>query len=106
MVEEYSPAEFVRKRESDDRWQLLDVREQWEIDLASVPGCVQIPMADVPERMPELNRSCPVGVICHSGVRSMRVSEYLVAQGFSPVANIAGGIDAWAASLDDKMARY
>ena len=48
----------------------------------------------------------PVAVMCHSGVRSAAVARYLVANGFEPVANIAGGIDAWSLEVDDAIARY
>ena len=43
---------------------------------------------------------------CHSGMRSMRVTEYLRAQGFPAVSNVGGGIAAWATRIDPGMARY
>jgi len=106
LYEDVSPAEFRAQSDTGQKWQLLDVREDWEIEIAAVPGSIRIPMAEVPSRQSELDDSVPVAVLCHSGVRSARVAGYLVAQGFSRVVNIAGGIDAWALEVDDSMPRY
>lgn len=106
MVENISPTEFAARRDADDSWQLLDVREPWEIEIASVPQSIRIPMADIPSRQTELEAAQPVAVLCHSGGRSAKVADFLATQGFSRVANIAGGIDAWAQELDDSLARY
>ena len=44
--------------------------------------------------------------VCHSGGRSRRVAEYLAANGFTTVFNLAGGIDAWSTQLDTRVPRY
>ncbi len=106
MVENFSPTEFAALRDADESWQLLDVREPWEIEIASVPQSIRIPMADIPSRQTELEAAQPVAVLCHSGGRSAKVADFLATQGFSRVANIDGGIDAWAQELDESLARY
>ncbi len=106
MHEDISPTEFVTRRDADESWQLLDVREPWEIDIASVPQSIKIPLAEIQARQVELNAAKPVAVICHSGGRSARVAAFLAGQGFSRVANIAGGIDAWAEEVDNSLSRY
>jgi len=47
-----------------------------------------------------------VACLCHHGARSMRVAAFLAGNGFTQVANIAGGIDAWSIELDPALARY
>ena len=106
MHEDISPLEFVALRDADESWQLLDVREPWEIEIAAAPGSIRIPLAEIQSRRAELDADRPVAVICHSGGRSARVAAFLAGQGFSRVANIAGGIDAWAQDVDDSLARY
>ncbi|MFB3076813.1 MAG: rhodanese-like domain-containing protein [Lysobacterales bacterium] len=106
MVEIFSPTEFAARCNADESWQLLDVREPWEIEIASVPQSIKIPMAEIPSRHTELDADKPVAVLCHSGGRSAKVADFLATQGFSRVANIDGGIDAWAQELDDSLARY
>jgi len=105
VVEDIAPAEFVRRQESDSRWQLVDVRETWEIETVSITGTVCIPMAEIPERLADLDKNCPTAVLCHSGGRSRRVAEFLLAAGFTEIANIAGGIDAWS-TIDSAIPRY
>ena len=106
MVEELTPQQFVDLRQSGENWQLLDVREAWEIETASVPDSIRIPMAEIPGRRQELAEDTPIAVLCHSGVRSARVAAYLAATGFKRVVNITGGIDAWSLGIDATIPRY
>ena len=45
-------------------------------------------------------------VICHTGVRSLRVCYYLLNEGFDKVANLSGGVHAWATKIDTHMPTY
>jgi rhodanese-related sulfurtransferase len=92
---------------------VLDVREPWELQTASVhaPAAAHwlvqhIPMNDIPARLAELDPSVPVACLCHHGVRSLRVAQFLVHNGFEHVANINGGIDAWSQQRDPGVQRY
>lgn len=104
--DELTPATFTERRLSGETWQLLDVREPWELERAAVADALHIPMAEIPERLGELNQEEPIAVLCHSGVRSARVAGYLVAQGYAKVANISGGIDAWSIQVDPRVPQY
>ncbi len=106
MIEEIEPSELSCRQKAGELWQLLDVREAWEIETASIRGTIHIPMAGVPERLGELNPELQTAVLCHSGGRSRRVAEYLKACGFRRVANINGGIDLWSQTVDPSIARY
>lgn len=105
-IEELSPAVLLARREAGELWQLLDVREPWEHDIVNVAEAVHIPMGEIPERHLELDAGRPVAVLCHSGVRSARVAAFLSQQGFERLANVCGGIDAWATDVDTSLARY
>jgi rhodanese-related sulfurtransferase len=89
---------------------VLDVREPWELQTASIKPAgvdfLHIPMNLIPARLTELDRSRPVACLCHHGGRSMQVAAFLAQQGFECVANIAGGIDAWSAQVDPSVPRY
>lgn len=77
---------------------LLDVREPFELTaFGAIPGVVNIPMEEIPERLDDLptDKSAPIVVICQSGTRSAGVSGFLVRKGFSQVFNLAGGTYAW-----------
>ena len=89
---------------------LLDVREPWEVAHASVRpdgfALLACPMASVPAQLSQLDPKRAVACLCHHGMRSQRVAQFLAQQGFEQVANIAGGIDAWSAEIDPAIARY
>jgi len=104
-----TPVEFV------DRWPdhgnaaevvLLDVRELHEIAVASIEGSMHIPMGQIPERIREIDQEKTVVVMCHGGMRSLRVAVYLSQQGFAQVINLEGGIDAWSRDVDPRIPRY
>lgn len=106
MVREIGPAEFVARRDAGAELVLLDVREPWELGIASVPGIVHIPMHQVPDRLGELDPQRETVVLCRSGGRSLQVARYLEAQGFAAVANLTGGILAWGREVDPTLASY
>jgi len=89
---------------------VLDVRESWEIEAASVRPegfeLAAIPMMDVPARIAELDPQRPLAVLCHHGARSQRVAAFLETKGFLRLANIAGGIEAWSTERDPAVPHY
>jgi rhodanese-related sulfurtransferase len=89
---------------------LLDVREPWELQIASVAPqgftLLAIPMNEVPARLAELDEGQRIACLCHHGARSQRVAAFLGQNGFDEVANVAGGIDAWSAQHDAAVPRY
>jgi len=85
---------------------LLDVREPWEFEIGALPGAKSIPMGDVPARIGDLNADQPVVCICHHGMRSLRVAQFLHERGFGTVINLAGGVDAWAREVDSTFPTY
>ena len=86
---------------------LLDVREPWETQAAPFPGAVAMPMGEVPSRaFTELDPDEPVVVVCHHGVRSLHVVQWLREQGFERAQSLAGGIDAWAQRIDPRVGQY
>jgi rhodanese-related sulfurtransferase len=94
-------------RERDDAI-LLDCRTPDEFALASIDEAVQIPMQEIPERVSELepHRDGQVLVICHAGVRSRSVAQWLRRQGFADARSVAGGIDRWSYEIDHSIPRY
>jgi len=85
---------------------LLDVREPWEVATAHIPGCVEIPMRDIPARSEELDDDAQIVCICHHGARSAQVAMFLESRGFTKLYNLQGGIDAWSRDVDPSVPRY
>ena len=93
---------------------IIDVREAWELELAHtrhLPDLAlrHIPLGQLPLRVAELDvlesQGKTLAMLCHHGVRSMNAAYFLAQQGFERVANITGGIDAWA-RWDANIGRY
>ena len=87
---------------------LLDCREQDEYDLVHIDGATLLPMSQITERVDEIadHKEKPVVVYCHHGGRSLRVTNWLLEQGFQNALSMAGGIDQWALQIDPSKPRY
>jgi rhodanese-related sulfurtransferase len=89
---------------------VLDVREPWELQTASVKAdgfeLLPMPMRTVPARYLELDRDQPIACLCHHGARSAQVAHFLMNQGFTEVVNIHGGIHAWSQERDPSVPVY
>jgi rhodanese-related sulfurtransferase len=74
---------------------LVDVREQEEWDASHAPDAQLLPLSELQDRVAEVPAGTRFLVVCHSGMRSMRATTFLRAQGYDAV-NVAGGMVAWA----------
>jgi rhodanese-related sulfurtransferase len=107
MIKEITPQEFLERRGEGVDMQLVDVREDWEIQLAPVPSALtHIPMGEIADRLGELDPGKETVVICRSGGRSMEVARFLAAHGFGTVFNVTGGILKWSRDLDPQIPQY
>lgn len=85
---------------------LLDVRQPWEYETCHLTDAVLVPLHTLPGAVADLDPARPVVCICHHGVRSMQAAAFLEQQGFVDVANLTGGVDAWAKQVDPGMPQY
>ena len=74
---------------------LVDVRETKEHTEMRIPGSRLLPLSTFAERFEELPKDEPLVMQCRSGARSAKAAEYLLANGYSDVTNLSGGILAW-----------
>ena len=107
MIRQLTVSELKERlgKESND-FVVIDVREPWEIAVCALPGAVSIPMRAIPARYPELSKDTELVLMCHHGVRSQHVAQFLQSQGFDKLSNLVGGINAWAIQIDPAMAKY
>ena len=112
MIDQVRPADLAAwfAQDADATPVLLDVREPWELQTASVAPAgftlVAIPMNEIPGRLAELGEGQRIACLCHHGTRSQRVAAFLNQNGFDQLANVAGGIDAWSTQHDPSVPRY
>ena len=96
---------FVKFLDEFSAYNLLDVRENEELQIAHIKPNTHIPMGQIVERIKELKKEELVVVMCHSGVRSARVCHYLSENGYNS-KNLIGGINQWSVEIDQKVPQY
>lgn len=106
MVEQLSVHDLKKKMDAKENFTLVDVRQQNELDICKFENALHIPLHEFAARFSELDKSQEIIVTCHHGGRSQQAANFLVQQGYRNVANLVGGIDAWASHIDPDMAHY
>lgn len=86
--------------------QLVDVRDDWELAVAALPGARHIPLPTLPTALDTLDSDRPVVLLCHHGMRSLQAAIWLRQQGFGEATSVAGGIDAWSREIDRSVPTY
>ena len=108
MINTISAVELAAMLKSENPPRLLDVREDYEFRIASIPGAILLPLGQIPDQVAELERlrEEPIVVYCHLGVRSLHAIHFLQHAGFTNLMNLSGGIDAWSREVDPNTPRY
>lgn len=100
----------VRLAESPPGLQLIDVREKSEAAIAHIEGFELFPLSEFEQWSSKillnLNPEAETIVICHHGMRSAQLCQWLQIRGFSNVQNVIGGIDAYSRLVDSSIQRY
>lgn len=90
--------------------QLIDVREPQELAIAHLPNFANLPLSEFAQWSSlvtqRFNPQAETIVLCHHGIRSAQMCQWLVSQGFTHVKNVAGGIDAYSVRVDSTIPRY
>jgi len=104
---EISASEVKAMLKHGDAFTLLDVRQPWELEKSRIEGTVHIPVSDIPTRAhQELDPDKHIVVLCHHGLSSLMVTNWMRQQGFERVQSVRGGIDGWARTVDPKIPLY
>src|SRR5881396_2664426 len=105
-IQEMSVQELKRKTDAREAFELIDVREPFEYEIARIDGAKLIPLGEIAERADELQREQLMVIHCHSGGRSAEAVRLLQQRGFTNVYNLKGGIDAWSDEVDPSVPKY
>ena len=103
---EVTPVELKAWLTAGTAVQILDVREPQEAEICRIDGAVLIPLGVLPERLPEVDRTRTIVVLCRSGARSARAVALLRRSGLARAYNLRGGILAWARDVDPTLRTY
>ena len=106
VVKEVSVHELHRRRQQQEEFQLIDVREPYEYEIANLGGTL-MPLGQIDRFVPQIATDRPVIVHCRSGARSERAVRTLEEEyGFTNVYSLTGGILAWGEQIDEQVAKY
>lgn len=98
--------ELKEMMDRNEKFELLDIRENFERDIAHIGG-LHMPMGQIGHRWMELDRNVPTVVYCHHGVRSLSLCRALSEQlQFTNLLNLVGGIHAWTSEIDPSLRDY
>ena len=105
---EISPQELAEKLRRGERIYVLDVRQDWEHQLARLPDHALIPLPELPGRLDEVAPPAGAQIVCycHHGVRSLTAAALLRDAGMGDALSLAGGIDLWSRVVDPTVPRY
>jgi rhodanese-related sulfurtransferase len=105
MIKTFTPVQAVKVLK-DDKVRLIDVRENWEYNIARIEGSELMPLSNFNQHLKFLKKDDRLIIYCHHGIRNASVCNYLVDSGYTDVANLEGGIDAWSHDVDPSVPIY
>lgn len=107
-IPEMSPTELKERLDRKDRLVVVDVREPFEKRIADLPdvGQLRIPLAELGDRLDELDADTETVLYCRSGSRSGWATQQLRSRGFDNVINLTGGVLAWRDDVDPSLQSY
>jgi sulfur-carrier protein adenylyltransferase/sulfurtransferase len=108
QISEISPTELKQRKDRGDDVTIIDVREpyEWEMGNLEPYGAKLIPLAELPERLDEVEKSDEIVLMCRSGGRSERALKLLREHGYDRLHNLRGGILAWSDEIDPSIPKY
>ncbi len=103
MVKEITAKELKAKIDAAEDFQLIDVREGFEYEVANLNGEL-IPLGNILLEADKIAKDKTVVIHCRSGARSAAAIMQLEQQfGFTNLYNLKGGILGWAAEIDKSL---
>lgn len=103
---EMSARELAAQMAAGTAPRLIDIREPHEIEICAIRGAEHLPLSEVRDWWPSLDPAEPIVFQCHHGRRSQALCYALAAEGFTALANLTGGIEAWRVEVEPGMAAY
>ena len=101
-----SPKELKQKLDLGSEIKLVDVREDWEIEIAKLPGSEVITQKLAYEILNKMDKNTEIVFYCHHGLRSLEAASYFKGHGLPNVKSLQGGINLYSSEVDPSIPRY
>ena len=105
-VREILPSQLAQRLQRGEKLEIIDVREPYEWQIGHIPGARLVPLAQIAEEIPRLDKRRETILYCKVGARSAYAAQQLANAGVADVRNLAGGILRWIDEVDPTMPRY
>jgi len=105
-IQEIQPSQLAQRLQRGEKLEIIDVREPYEWEIGHIPGARLVPLAQIYEEIPRLDKRRETILYCKVGGRSRVAAQQLANAGIADVRNLAGGILRWIDEVDPTMARY
>lgn len=103
---EIAPTDLAAQMAAGTAPRVIDIREPHERAICSIAGSDFLPLSEVRAWWPDLDPDASIAFYCHHGRRSQSLCYALAAQGFTALANLTGGIEAWRVEVEPGMMGY
>jgi adenylyltransferase/sulfurtransferase len=100
------PRELKVKMENGAKVLVVDVREPWEHQIASIAGATLVPLNSLPANLKMFEGAEEVVIFCHHGMRSLNAAAWLRSQGVDGARSLTGGIERWSTEIDSNVPKY
>jgi adenylyltransferase/sulfurtransferase len=104
-VNEITVQQLKEWKDSDKKFQLIDVRDQHEYEFVNI-GAELIPLSEIMDKRDAIKKDCDVVLHCRSGARSANAIMLLQDLGHKNLYNLKGGILAYAQEIDPSLPQY
>ncbi|WP_018131616.1 rhodanese-like domain-containing protein [Effusibacillus pohliae] len=94
------PHDVNERLKRGEQLNIIDVREHQEVARGKIPGAKHIRLAELPDRLHEIDPDKETILVCRSGNRSAKACEYLMSRGYRNVKNMLGGMNAWQGDIE------
>lgn len=105
-VQEITPLEAQTLVQKNSDVSILDVRENWELNMGAIPQSVPLTAELLDDILQNWDKDRPLLLYCHFGIRSLDAASFLADRGFKNIYLLKGGIDGWASDIDPSLPRY
>ncbi|HUQ18637.1 MAG TPA: ThiF family adenylyltransferase, partial [Gemmatimonadaceae bacterium] len=99
-IREISPTDLAAMMERHADFDLVDVREEYEWNIARLPGARLVPVGRIADELASFNSARQTVLYCRSGIRSLNAARELASAGISNVVNLTGGVMLWRDEVD------
>jgi len=105
-MKDIAPKDLKARLDAGEDMDIIDVREDWEVQIGTLPNVIHIPMNDIPDAVDRISKDKPVVIYCHTGVRSEQVALWLESEDYENILNLVGGIAGWKRDVDPSIPGY